>query len=170
MENGSGKFASTLTAVAVLAATAQALIMWMGRNSHVELNLHLERVKACAGIAAKFPPMSSSVGSLADFAISAPAPEDRQMTLDARIRFRQLQQAINEHLSVLELIGDAEMRKESASFALDIEELANIAAGVTTFADQKFGDTRAGLIEKYRTFVENCRQRLGVKAEKADAS
>ncbi len=165
MANGSNAFATVMTAVAVLAATTQSLIMWQGRNSHVELNLHLERVKACAGVAAKYGPLLSNVNALADQS-AVVEKSDREEILAARAFVKKTHADINEHLSVLELISEAELRHKSASLALDIQNLLNNATDLKDLGDEKYRDLRAGIMEEFKAFTVECRSRLGVPSDR----
>lgn len=167
MEGAGGTWATILTAIAVLAATAQAAVMWMGRDSHIELNLHLVRVKACASVAAKSGPLMSNVNSLADMSVAAETEGDRAGVLSAREYVRQLQGDINESLSILELIGDPDLTRLSASLALDVQNLVNNATGLKNLGDEKYRDLRAGMIESFRNFSQECRDRLGLQREQA---
>ena len=169
MERPGRRFADVMTAIAVLAATGQAVIMWLGRNSHIELNLHHEQVMACAGVMSKAGPFMANVNALADFSVAVDGEDDKPHVLEARAYVKRLQSELNEHLSVLELLGDDELAKLASSLALDIQNLMNNATGSKNLGEEKYRDLRTYLTSSIEAFRSECRERLGAaRGPKAD--
>lgn len=153
-------FASVLTAIAVLAATVQALIMWEGRNSHIELNLHSQLLEACARVIATAGPLLSNAGALADYSGSL---EDQSRIAEARLRVARYLSDVFESLSVIELVGSDTIAKQAASLAVDIQNFVNNTTGRKQLDDQPYLDLRTGLASSVAEFRLTCREALGAR-------
>ena len=165
MDNASGKFATVMAAIAVLVASAQAYMMWIGRNSHIELNIHHERIAACAGVMANAGPFMANVNSLADVSVAAETAADEPRVHEARRDVRLLQAAINRNVSVLEMIADEDLAKQASSLALDVQNLMNNATGLKNLGEEKYRDLRAAATSAFETFKTECRERLGASGK-----
>ncbi len=159
---GTGSMAGgLLTMIAVLAATAQAFLMWQGRNAHIELNLHSEQLRACARVASRSAQMFEASGDLIEARLGLPSGQTSSADhIEARKALAEVRRDLFDELTRLELFSNGEVQRVAAALGHDLQAYLNELPELASTSDERFRDRKSHLSSQLRLLFEACRQEL----------
>lgn len=142
--------------LAALAATAQSIIMWNGRNSHVELNRHSEQVKACSQFLAK------SISAIDEFGRWDAALMRKERIDKHSADVRRFIDDLRSQTWLLKLMAPKPVQEKADMVVEGLTRSENILASITDgseFPDakrQQFIDARDGARSAFYQMTIDC--------------